>query len=418
MEAFNLFAVLTALAALFGWLNHKYIKLPTTIGLMVISMVFSIALLILGQLGAGLVAPLVVLISSVELDEALLHGMLGALLFAGAQHVELNDLAEQKWIILLLATTGVLVSATTVAAGTFYIFRSLGMEVPFVTCLLFGSLIAPTDPIAVGSILRKLGVPASLLTKITGESLFNDGVGVVLFLAVLGVAVGGHGVSVAEVAELLVVEVGGGILYGAALGWVVFRMLKSIDNYQVEILLTLALVTAGYAFAAFIHVSGPLAMVVSGLMIGNQGRTFAMSDLTRERLDAFWELVDEFLNALLFVMIGVELLILTLEGSYILAGLLTIPLVLGARFISVAIPIVLRRPVREFSPHVIKILTWAGLRGGISVALALSLPADQSRDLLLTVTYVVVSFSIIVQGLTVERLLSSLAGPAPETVVI
>ncbi|MEN8144643.1 MAG: sodium:proton antiporter [Gemmatimonadota bacterium] len=414
MDAFNLFAVLTALAALFGWLNHKYIRLPTTIGLMVISMVFSIALLVLGRLGAGVVSPLVDMISSVQLDEALLHGMLGALLFAGALHVEMNDLAEQKWIILLLATTGTLISATTVAVGTFYIFAGLGLDVPFVTCLLFGSLIAPTDPIAVGSILRKLGVPASLLTKITGESLFNDGVGVVLFLALLGVASGGHGVSLPEVAELLVVEVGGGVLYGAALGWVVFRMLKSIDNYQVEILLTLALVTAGYAFAAFIHVSGPLAMVVSGLMIGNQGRTFAMSDLTRERLDAFWEMVDEFLNALLFVMIGVELLILAWEGSYVVAGLLTIPLVLGARFISVGIPIVLRRPVREFSPHVIKILTWAGLRGGISVALALSLPADQSRDLLLTVTYVVVSFSIIVQGLTVERLLRSLAGPSSE----
>ncbi len=426
MGAFDLLALLITLAAAFGWLNHRYLRLPSSIGLMVISMLFSLALVAAGSLGLDAVESVVHALGEVDFDEALLQGMLGALLFAGALHIEINDLREQKWVIALLASLGVLTSTVLVGLGIWGVFSWLGLGVPFLYALLFGTLISPTDPIAVGSILRTAGVPDTLLTKITGESLFNDGVGVVLFLVVLELATGtgGHGVAQAigtdagvahpvgagtgvspgQVLNLLGVEVVGGFLYGGALGWVAYRMLKSVDHYQVEILLTLALVTGGYALARVLHVSGPLAMVVAGLLVGNRGRSLAMSSLTVQRLDSFWELADEFLNAVLFVMIGIEVLILEYAPGYLLAGLLAIPLVLGSRLVSVALPVTTLRFVREFSPHAVKILTWSGLRGGISVALALSLPPGPERDLLVTTTYVVVVFSIVVQGLSVGPL--------------
>jgi CPA1 family monovalent cation:H+ antiporter len=352
--------------------------------------------------------------------------MLGALLFAGALHININDLRENKWVISLLATMGVIASTALVGTGAWLIFREIGFEIPFMAALLFGALISPTDPIAVGAILRKAGVKHSLLIKITGESLFNDGVGVVLFLVVLELATGssghgaaeaagsvvhagggailtpeGHGISLGQILNLLGLEIAGGLAFGGAMGWIVYRMLKSVDAYQVEILLTLAIVTGGYALAQVLHVSGPLAMVVAGLLIGNRGRTLAMSEETVRHLDSFWELADDFLNALLFVMIGIEVLILEYEPGYLLAGILAIPLVLGSRIVSVALPVNALRPFRAFSPHAVKILTWSGLRGGISVALALSLPPGPFRDLLITTTYVVVVFSIVVQGLTV-----------------
>jgi len=429
---FNLLALLVTLAAVFGWVNHRFFRLPGTIGLMVITMGFSLILVALGKAGMGGTVPVTRIMEGVDFDEALLNGMLGALLFAGALHININDLRDQKWIISSLATVGILVSTTLVGLGSWGLMGLLGLEIPFLYALLFGALISPTDPIAVGSILRKAGVPDSLLVKITGESLFNDGVGVVLFLIILELATGSGGhasqaathlsqaaghpvagtvdVSVGHILNLLGVEVGGGFLFGGLLGWIVYRMLRSVDAYQVEILLTLALVTGGYALAQFLHVSGPLAMVVAGLLIGNRGRSLAMSEQTVHHLDTFWELVDEFLNAVLFVMIGMEILILDLAPGYLLAGVLAIPLVLAARFLSVSGPVTLLRNIREFSPHALKILTWSGLRGGISVALALSLPPSETRDLILTTTYVVVTFSIVVQGLTVGPLARKLAG--------
>jgi len=407
MELFDLVAVLVTLAAVFGWVNHRFLGLPATIGLMVLSMVFSLGLVALGKAGLGDTLPLVEALERVDFDEALLNGMLGALLFAGALHIDVNDLRDQKWVIGLLASAGVLLSTFLVGAGAWVVFGWVGLSVPFVYCLLFGALISPTDPIAVGAILRSAGVPPSLLIKITGESLFNDGVGVVLFLVILEMAGGGHGsgeIGMAQVATLLGVEVVGGFLFGGLLGWVVYRMLRAVDAYQVEILLTLALVTGGYALAQALHVSGPLAMVVAGLLIGNQGRSLAMSERTVRHLDSFWELADEFLNSVLFVMIGIEVLLLEFAPAFLVAGLLAIPLVLGSRFVSVGIPVQLLKSIRSFSPHAIPILTWSGLRGGISVALALSLPPGTTRDLLLAVTYVVVTFSIVVQGLTVGLL--------------
>jgi CPA1 family monovalent cation:H+ antiporter len=426
VTTFDLLALLITLTAVFGWVNHRFVRLPATIGLMIISMAFSLALVALGKAGVVGTDLLARLLGQVDFGEALLHGMLGALLFAGALHININDLRENKWVISLLATLGVIASTALVGTGAWLIFREVGFEIPFMTALLFGALISPTDPIAVGAILRRAGVKHSLLIKITGESLFNDGVGVVLFLVVLELATGGsghgaadaatsvahagtgaflapegHGITLGQILNLLGVEVAGGLAFGGAMGWIVYRMLKSVDAYQVEILLTLAIVTGGYALAQFLHVSGPLAMVVAGLLIGNRGRTLAMSEETVRHLDSFWELADEFLNALLFVMIGIEVLILEYEPGYLLAGILAIPLVLGSRIVSVALPVNALRPFRTFSPHAVTILTWSGLRGGISVALALSLPQGPFRDLLITTTYVVVVFSIVVQGLTV-----------------
>jgi CPA1 family monovalent cation:H+ antiporter len=407
MTTFDLLAILITLAALLGWLNHRFLKLPATIGIMVLSMLFSLGLVALGKAGVAPSTSLVQVLEEVDFGAALLNGMLGALLFAGALHININDLRNNRWVIALLASIGVVTSSFLVGSGAWFLFRWVGLDVPFIFALLFGTLISPTDPIAVGAILRKAGVPKSLLIKITGESLFNDGVGVVLFLVILQLSGAGHGhgdMNPASVLNLLGVEIVGGVVFGGMLGWIVYRLLKAVDAYQVEILLTLALVTGGYALAQALHVSGPLAMVVAGLLVGNQGRALAMSSNTVTHLDTFWELVDEFLNSVLFVMIGIEVLILDFGPGYLTAGLLAIPLVLMARFISVSLPVQGLRRIREFSPHAIKILTWSGLRGGISVALALSLPPGEMRNLLVAVTYVVVTFSIVVQGLTVGPL--------------
>lgn len=401
MSVFELLSILTSLAALFAWVNHRWIRLPPTIGLMVLALLASMAVVALGRAGVEGVGAFSGFVAALDFDQALLHGMLGTLLFAGALHIHLDDLLEQRSIILTLATAGVLLSTALVGFGSYALFGAMGLDLPLVWCLLFGALISPTDPIAVGTILRKAGVPPSLETKIAGESLFNDGVGVVVFVAIAGIATSGHTVSVGHLAELFLVEAGGGLVYGGVLGWIVYRMLRSVNNYQVEILLTLALVTGGYALANRMHLSGPLAMVVAGLLIGNRGRQFAMSEQTRQRLDSFWELVDEFLNAVLFVLIGIDVIVVELSGPLLGAAFLAIPLVLLARLISVGLPVQLLSWRRRFSPYVVRILTWSGLRGGISVALALSLPAGPEKEVLVTVTYVVVCFSIIVQGLTV-----------------
>jgi len=404
MKLFNILAVLITLSAVFSYINHRFIRLPTTIGLMVIALLVSLGLIILGPLGLGLEEGAHRLLNSIDFDETLLHGMLSFLLFAGALHINLADLARQKWIISILATAGVIGSTFIIGYISRWVLSALGMELPLIYCLLFGALISPTDPIAVLGIIKKAQAPKSLETKITGESLFNDGVAVVVFLVLLKIAAGSGEISAGAVAGLFLKEAVGGAVFGLFIGAIAYWMLKSIDNYQVEILITLALVTGGFALADALHLSGPIAIVVAGLLVGNHGRLLAMSDMVREHLDTFWELVDEVLNAVLFVLIGLEVLILTLNREYIIAGIVLIPLILLARFVCVGIPVVILKKFRTFSPHVIKILTWGGLRGGISVALALSLPPGKHRDVILTITYAVVVFSIIVQGLTMGRL--------------
>jgi len=409
MDVLQIAALLLSLAAVFSYINHRYVRLPTTIGLMLIALLVSLALLGLDLAGLTFPADWARhVLDGVDFNRTLLHGMLSFLLFAGALHVNLEDLARQKWVIGILASFGVLASTLLIGILAWGLFGLLGVEIGFIYCLLFGALISPTDPIAVMGILKSAGAPKSLETKIAGESLFNDGVGVVIFLVLLGIATSGE-VSTSEVALLFAEEALGGLVFGLASGWLAYRMLASVDNYQVEILITLALVMGGYAIADVIHVSAPISVVVAGLLIGNQGRMMAMSENTREHLDTFWELVDEILNAVLFVLIGLEVLALTFHEEYLLAALLLIPLVLLSRFISVGIPVSLMRRYRPFSPNAVKVLTWGGLRGGISVALALSLPIGPERDAILAITYVVVVFSILVQGLSVGRLLRSIA---------
>ncbi|MEE2734906.1 MAG: sodium:proton antiporter [Verrucomicrobiota bacterium] len=411
MEFLDLAAILLVLAAVFGYLNLKFLKLPTTIGIMLIGLLSSVVLLV-----ARDALPLVPeaadrFVESIDFNKTLMEGMLSFLLFAGALHVNLGNLLDQKRLIAIMASFGVVFSTFVIGGATWLLFPLFGFEVPFLWCLVFGALISPTDPVAVLSILKTAGAPKSLETKITGESLFNDGVGVVVYLAVLGMAMGGHGehgmTGAGDVAKLFLVEAGGGMLWGFAIGLAAYFMLRSIDNYQIEVLITLALVTAGYRLASHWHLSGPLAMVVAGLMMGNQGRSFAMSEKTREHLDTFWELVDEILNAVLFLLIGLELLVLNLSGQAIAVGAILIVVVLAARFAATSIPVMLLKSRREFSPGVVRILTWGGLRGGISVALALGIPKDfEYRQEFLVATYVVVVFSIVVQGLTLKPLVA------------
>ena len=404
MKLFNIIAVLVTLSAVFSYVNHRFIKLPTTIGVMAISLLGSVAIAVLGPLAFGIEQDALKLINSIDFDETLLHGMLSFLLFAGALHIDLERLGRQKWIIGILATVGMLGSAMMIGILAWVVLERLGIGLALIHCLLFGALISPTDPIAVLGILKKAGVPESLETKICGESLFNDGVAVVVFLVLLQIAGGGQEISAPMVLGLFAKEALGGIVYGLMIGAIAYTMLKSVDNYQVEVLITLALVAGGYALADALHLSGPIAIVVAGLLIGNHGRLLAMSDQTREHLDTFWELVDEVLNVILFVLIGLEVLVLSWNHRYLIASIALIPLLLLSRFASVALPVTILRRFRSFSPNVIKILTWGGLRGGISVAMALSLPPGRPRDVILTITYAVVVFSIIVQGLTVGKL--------------
>jgi CPA1 family monovalent cation:H+ antiporter len=404
MKLFHILAILMSLSAVFSYLNYRYLKLPTAIGLMLIALLASLMLLILGPVAQNLEEHAEVLLRTVDFDETLLHGMLSFLLFAGALHVNLADLVKQRWVIATLATASVLGATVIIGCLAHWGFGLLGLDVPLTYCLLFGALISPTDPIAVLGILKSADAPKTLETKITGESLFNDGVAVVVFLVLLGIATGDGEVSAVSVATLFIQEAVGGVLYGLGIGTLAYWMLKRVDDYSVEVLITLALTTGGYALAEVLHLSAPIAIVVAGLLIGNHGRSFAMSDKTRGHLDAFWELVDEILNAVLFVLIGMEVLVLAYRHEYLLAGLLAIPITLLARLISVGVPVGIMRRYRSFSPMVVTILTWGGLRGGISVALALSLPQGEVRDTLVTVTYIVVTFSILVQGLTIGPL--------------
>lgn len=420
MDMINLIAVILTLSAAFSYLNFRFIGLPTTIGVMLIALALSAVLILLDWLGiADLRHHAARMLAGIDFDKALMDGMLSFLLFAGALHVNRENLSAQKWTIGLLATVGVVLSTFVVGTLTYLLFGLLGLDAPYLYCLLFGALISPTDPIAVMATLKKSGIGKSLETKIAGESLFNDGIGVVVFIVILGVVrqpdIAGLGYTfVLRAVEIFLLEAVGGALFGWLLGMLGFQLLKSVDNYQVEILVTLGLVMGGYTLAHNLHTSGPIAVVVAGLLIGNRGRKYAMSATTRERLDNFWELLDEILNAVLFVLIGLEVLILELKGAYFVSGLLSIPLILLARLVSVGIPISLLRTLTNttFSEHAVKILVWGGLKGGISVALALTLPPDPQRDVFLVVTYVVVIFSITVQGLTIGRVAKRLSKPA------
>lgn len=406
MDPFSIVAVLVSLAGLFAYVNYRLLKLPTTIGIMALALASSVLVILLNEVGiVDLEGPARTLLAAVDFEATVLEGILSFLLFAGALHVDLAALREQGLVIGVLSTLGVVLSTLVVGGLFFVVAGALGLGLSFVTCLLFGALISPTDPIAVLALLKTLGVPDALRVKITGESLFNDGIGVVVFLLILEIAAGGEPVTAGHVAALFAQEALGGVAFGLAIGYVCYRMLRQVDDYSVEVLLTLALVTGGYALGLALHVSAPLAIVVAGLLIGNQGRAFAMSDTTRTHLDTFWELVDEVLNAVLFLLIGLEVLVVTLNPPLVALALAAVPIVLVARTVSVFLPLTVLEPFapgRE--PGAARVMVWGGLRGGISVALALSLPAGPERETLLAATYAVVLFSILVQGTTLPRL--------------
>jgi CPA1 family monovalent cation:H+ antiporter len=402
---FDAAIVCLVLTAVLTYLNHRYVGLPTTIGVMSIALALSVALVVLDRLGAHAFRNYEIsLMASIDFSDVLMRGMLSILLFAGALHIDLNDLADHKWQVAFLSVGGTLASTVLVGGVVWAVLPMAGFTLPLSFCLLFGALISPTDPIAVMGIVKAAGAPRSIETVIAGESLFNDGVGIVLFSFFLAMAADGHAPDPAQTGVLLLREAGGGILFGLALGYLTYRMLKSIDNYQVEILVTLAAVLGGYALAQHLHVSGPLAMVMAGLLIGNHGRRLAMSDQTREHLDMFWELLDEILNAVLFVLLGLEVILIRFSPAVMLAMAAVIATVLGIRLATVGAPVALWHRFFQLPPGSWRVLTWGGLRGGISVALALSLPAGPGRDVVLALTYGAVVFSILGQGLTIGRL--------------
>lgn len=413
MTIFQASAILLVLAGLASYVNYRILRLPSTIGLMVLALLLSLTLVLLGKLGVPGVGLAADLVASINFSEALLHGMLAFLLFAGALHVNLNELRSVWLPVTVLSTVGVALATVLIGVAFWAAARVMGMNVPLIYGLLFGALISPTDPVAVLGVVRQAGAVKSLETKIAGESLFNDGVGVVIFLTLLGIATGAGEADTGSVAIFLLKEGLGGLLLGAVGGYGVYRMLRTVDNYPVEILLTLGLAAGTYSLAEFIHVSAPIAVVVAGVIIGNQGRTVGMSEKTRGHLDAFWELTDEFLNAVLFILIGIELLVITISPQALAMGVLAVVIVLFGRLLSVAVPIGLMRAWHPFAPGAIPILTWAGLRGGISIGLALSLPLSGQRDLIIAATYTVVVFSVLVQGLTLSRLIGHYQGAHP-----
>lgn len=404
LSVLEISAIFLSITALLTYVNHRFIGLPTTIGVMVISMLLSIGAIFLGFLGFDdLIDYEVSLLDQLDFTEVLLDGMLSMLLFAGALHVNVSDLRRYKLPIGILACVGTLLSTVIIAGALYLVLPLLGFDLAFIWCLLFGALISPTDPIAVMGILQSAGAPKSIETVIAGESLFNDGIGVVIFVLLLGVLSSGDIPTTYYVAHTLAVEAGGGIIFGLVLGGILYYLLKSIDSYQEEVLLTLAGVIGGYALASHWHLSGPLAMVMMGLMVGNHGRSMAMSDKTRHYVDLFWELIDEILNAILFVLIGLEVVMIAFSSNLFIAGGLTILIALLARLIVVGITTTTFNKQLELPSGAWKVLTWGGLRGGISVALVLQLPDGNERDILLALTYAVVVFSILIQGLSIGK---------------
>lgn len=413
LSAFDLVAILLVLTAVFGWLNHVVIGLPHSIGLLVMGLVSSLILIgvEIALPDVSLYEDLRRLLRQIDFQEAVLNGMLAFLLFAGALHVNLAVLKSRAWAVGLMATVGVLISTSVVGVGFWWLSAVFGVAVPFAWALVFGALISPTDPVAVLSTLKSVSVPKTLEADMAGESLFNDGVGVVIFTFIVAIAAAATGgVDVAEVGRLFVVEALGGAILGLISGYVAYRATRAIDDYPIETLISLALAMGTYALASKLHMSGPIAVVVAGILIGNRGPRDAMSDETQRHLFSFWTLVDEVLNSVLFLLIGLEVLVLSFDRSFLWPAIAVIPLVLLARFLAVSIPILTLRSRIDFVKGTIPILTWGGLRGGISIALALSLPSVAEKPILLAATYAAVVFTIVVQGLTLKAVVKRFSG--------
>ncbi len=385
-------------------MNDRWIKLPTTIGVMILALGSSLLIALAGHLVPVISIKAHQLASDISFEQVLMKVMLSFLLFAGSLHIDANELKKEIWPVLILATIGTFISTLVVSVIAYYLFVLFGLQVPYIYCLLFGALISPTDPISVMGILKRVGIPKSLELQFAGESLFNDGVGVVVFLTILEVANGGvDKFSFGKTAILFLEEAGGGLIFGGIMGYAAVFLMRAIDNYRVEVLITLSIVMFGYGLADHLHVSAALAVISAGIIIGTKGKGETFSAETRDYLGKFWVLTDEIFNAVLFLLIGLEMLVIKIETDIMIIGAIMILVVLAARYISVALPVAVLRLWIKFEHNAVAILTWGGLRGGISVALALSLPAAMHRDDLVLITYVVVIFSIIVQGLTIGK---------------
>lgn len=405
---FDVAAILILLAAVLSYANHRFLKLPAAVGMTLMGALASLAIIALGAVfpAWGLAQLVERFLTGIDFHATLMEGMLSFLLFAGALHVDWSHMRANRAIIFALATVGVLISTAIVGIGTWWIGGMLGASIPLPWALVFGALISPTDPVAVMAILKRAAVPPSLQATVAGESLFNDGVGVVVFGILLAVATGAEAFTWSHAASDFLREAGGGVAFGLVTGWIAFRAMRSIDDYTVEVMISLALVMAGYSLAHAIHVSGPVAMAVAGLFIGNAGVAQAMSDMTRDYLIKFWELIDEVLNAVLFLLIGLEVVLISRQTGLLLFGLVAIPLTLFARWLSVALPLLLLRRRIDLGELAIPTLVWGGLRGGISIALALSLPNGPYRMPIVAATFVIVLFSVIIQGGSVGGLIS------------
>ena len=404
---FDAAAILIVLAATLGYLNHRFLRLPPTIGLTVMGAIASLIVVGIDRLspGGGFSHQIVAFIAGIDFHATLMDGMLSFLLFAGALHIDWSEMHRGRWAVLMLSTAGVLASTVMIGAGFQFVAGLIGLTIPLVWCLVFGALISPTDPVAVMAIMRHAQVPPTLQATVAGESLFNDGIGVVVFAIILAAATGAEPASACRALHLFVTEAGGGVLLGLAIGWIAYRAMRTIDEYQIEVMITLAVVMGGYAVARWLNVSGPVAMAVAGLIIGNHVVAHAMSDTTRDYLLKFWALIDDILNAVLFLLIGLEVVTVPSDMRLIVLGAAAIPLVLMARGISVMLPLVALRPFLSLGRLAPVTLIWGGLRGGISVALALGLPEGPVRAFALSATYSVVLFSVIVQGGTIERVI-------------
>lgn len=409
MDLSEILSATIVLASVFAYVNHRWIKWPPTIGVMVLALLSSIVVIVLGEFIPVFLEKAVVLVAKLDFQKVLFNFMLSFLLFAGAVQVNARKLKKERLSVLVLSTVGIVISTFLIGGLSWYLFQLFQIQVAFVYCMLFGALISPTDPIAVLAILKEAKIPSSLEVKISGESLFNDGVAVVLFISIAEIATNGiQHFDAFEVIKLFVREAVGGLVFGVLLGYTGFLALRPIDNYKVEVLITLAIVMGGYAIAGHLHISGPLAMVVAGIITGNKVKDEVMSDVTQDYLIKFWELIDEILNAILFLLIGMEMLIIKINFTVFIIGIIIILIVLLTRWISVWIPIYFLQYWIKFEKNAVLILTWGGLRGGLSVALALSLTPAMHKNEFVLITYIVVVFSIIVQGLTIGPLAKKL----------
>jgi len=404
MEVYNIITMIVVLAAVFAYLNNRFIKLPSTIGIMLISLLASLIVIILGIVSPRIFVRTTEALSLIDFQTVLLRVMLSFLLFAGAIHIDSKKLRSERISIITFSTIGVIISTFIVGTLLYYIISMIGLSVDYLYCLLFGSLISPTDPIAVVGILKKAKIPQSLEIKISGESLFNDGVGVVLFISFSQIAqIGFDNISVWNIVWIFIREALGGVLFGWLLGYIGFLAMRSVDNYVVEVMITLAIVMGGYELAEILKVSGPLAMVIAGLFTGNRSMHFVATDAGSDYIGKFWEMIDEMMNAILFLLIGLEMLIIPFNWTLFALGCITVVIVLFGRLISVWLPITLLRYKKSFAKNTIPMLTWGALRGGISVALALSVPKYMYGEMFVSITYIVVLFSIVVQGLSIGR---------------